>query len=89
MVLALAVAGAVEAEWWPVSSMRLFSEVRDDRAAGFEVFLVDADGDDERLVLASLGRGFRGAHHLVPRFASMTQPERDGVCAAWAEPGAR
>src|SRR5215210_7806901 len=84
IVAALLVAGAVEAEWWPVSSMRLFSEVRDDRAAGFEVFLVDADGDASRLDLASLGRGFRGAHHLLPRFSSMTQAERDEVCAAWA-----
>ena len=85
MVLALAVAGAVEAEWWPVSSMRLFSEVRDDRAAGFEVFLVDRDGTTRRLDVAALGREFRGAHHLLPRFGAMTQAERDEVCAAWAE----
>ena len=84
MVGTLLVAGVVEAEWWPVSSMRLFSQVRDDRGTAFEVFLVDADGTERRLDLASLGRGFRGAHHLLPRFASMTQAERDEVCTAWA-----
>ena len=84
MVATLLAAAVVEGEWWPVSSMRLFSEVRDDRGTAFEVFLVDADGTARRLDLASLGRGFRGAHHLLPRFASMTQPERDEVCAAWA-----
>ena len=84
MVLALAVAGAAEAEWWPVSSMRLFSEVRGDRAAGFEVLLVDAEGTARPLDVAALGRQFRGAHHLLPRFGSMTQAERDEVCVAWA-----
>ena len=84
MVLALATAGALEAEWWPVSSMRLFSQVRGERAAGYEVFLVDADGTARRLDVASLGREFRGALHLLPRFAEMTQAERDDVCEAWA-----
>ena len=84
IVGALLAVGAADAELWPMSSMRLFSQVRTDRAAGYEVFLVDADGAARRLDVASLGREFRGAHHLLPRFADMTQDERDEVCAAWA-----
>ena len=84
IVGALLAVGAADAELWPLSSMRLFSQVRTDRASGYEVFLVDADGSARRLDVASLGREFRGAHHLLPRFGEMTQAERDGVCAAWA-----
>ena len=84
LVAVLLAVGVVEAEPWPLSSMRLFSQVRTDRSSGFEVFL---DGD--RLDLGELGRGFRGAHHLLPRFASMTQAERDDVCAAWATAAGR
>jgi hypothetical protein len=87
LVAATLVVGVVEAEPWPLSSMRLFSQVRTDRSSGFEVFV-----DGERLHLADLGRAFRGAHHLLPRFDDMTQAERDDVCAAWAtaagQPGA-
>ena len=79
LVAVLLAVGVAEVEPWPLSSMRLFSQVRTDRSSGFEVFV-----DGERLHLASLGRGFRGAHHLLPRFDSLTQDERDDVCAAWA-----
>jgi hypothetical protein len=84
----LAVAAVAEAEWWPVSSMRLFSQVRTDTAVVWEVHLVGASGEDEVLDVSSLGRGFRGAHHLVPRLAAMPAAERDAVCAAWADAAA-
>ena len=80
MIAALLVVGVAEVEPWPLSSMRLFSQVRTDRSSGFEVFV-----DGQRLDLASLGRGFRGAHHLLPRFDDMSEAERDDVCAAWAD----
>jgi hypothetical protein len=80
LVAVLLLVGVAEAEPWPLSSMRLFSQVRTDRSSGFEVFV-----DGEQLHLAELGRGFRGAHHLLPRFDDMTDAERDDVCRAWAD----
>ena len=81
----LAIAAAFDAEWWPVSSMRLFSQVRSDSAVTWEVRLVGPRGTEDVLDVASLGRGFRGAHHLVPELAAMAPSERDAVCRAWAE----
>ena len=85
----LALAAALEAEWWPVSSMRLFSQVRSDSAITWEVRLVgptvDGGRAEEVLDVASLGRAFRGAHHLVPDLAGMPADQRDAVCHAWAE----
>lgn len=88
LVGALAVAAVFNAEWWPISSMRLFSHVRGDSAVTYEVHLVGADGADEVLDVASLGRSFRGAHHVVPRLADMPADERDAVCQAWARAAA-
>ena len=88
LVALLAVAAAVDAEWWPVSSMRLFSQVRSDSAVSWEVRLVGGSGTEEVLDVASLGRGYRGAHHLVPELAGMPAADRDAVCHAWAEAAA-
>jgi hypothetical protein len=75
----LLLAGAVEAEWWPVSSMRLFSEVRTGVSTGYEVFVAGA-----RVDVAELGRPYRGAHHLVPDMVAMAPGERDEICRAWS-----
>ena len=88
LVTLLALAAALDAEWWPVSSMRLFSQVRSDSAVSWEVRLVGPGGVEEGLDVASLGRGFRGAHHLVPELATMSDGDRDAVCRAWAEAAA-
>jgi hypothetical protein len=88
LVALIGVAAAADAEWWPVSSMRLFSEVRSGTAVAWEVRLVAADGTEELLDVASLGRAFRGAHHLVPTLPALPAAERDAICAAWAEAAA-
>jgi hypothetical protein len=88
LMTVLLLAAVVEAESWPVSSMRLFSQVRTDAAVSYEVHLVAADGADQLLVLPSLGRPFRGAHHVVPRLAGMGAAARDDVCRAWARAAA-
>jgi hypothetical protein len=88
LVALLGIAAVVDAEWWPVSSMRLFSQVRSDSAVSWEVRLVGPNGTEEILDVASLGRGFRGAHHLVPELAAMSAADRDAVCRAWAEAAA-
>jgi hypothetical protein len=88
LVALLAIAAAFDAEWWPVSSMRLFSQVRSDAAVTWEVRLVGPRGSEEVLDVAPLGRSYRGAHHLVPELAAMAPGERDAVCRAWAEAAA-
>lgn len=80
LIAGLCLAAATDSEWWPVSSMRLFSRVRGPTATAWEV---RAEPSGDHFDVAGLGRGFRGAHHLVPRMQSMEAGERDSICRAW------
>lgn len=44
MVAGLLVGAQLEVEWWPVTSFRLFSQVRTDRSTGLELVAIDARG---------------------------------------------
>jgi hypothetical protein len=88
LVGALALFVGTGAEWWPLSSFRLFSQARTSATTTWDVKLVDGAGAEHDLPFGRLPRGYRGVHHVAPRLAAMPAGERDGVCRAWADAAA-
>lgn len=85
VVLVLVIAVALDAEWWPVSSMRLFSGERTSSSTSWEVDLVDATGIEHRLDLADLGPSFAGLDYFARHLPTMRRDRLDGICQAWAD----
>jgi hypothetical protein len=71
-------------EAWPFTGFRLFSHVRSGTTAAWQVVAIES-GHEVPVNVASLGRGFRGVDWVLARFGSMSQHEREKVCAAWED----
>lgn len=80
--------GLLGAEAWPLTGWKLFSRVREDTQAGWQVMTVAGDGRERQLDFAGLGRGYRGAHHVAAGFPGLDLRERDSVCITWAKAAA-
>ena len=89
LVAAIALAVAVSGEWWPVSSMRLFSEERSPSISSWEVDLVDASGAEHRLDLGDLGPSFAGLSYFARHLPSLSTERLDEICRAWADEALR
>ena len=77
-----ALCGLLGIEAWPFSGFHLFSNVRTDSIAGWEVTTFDASG-----VERPVGFGDRSWLHVAAGMASLPEQERTAVCRAWV-PGA-
>jgi hypothetical protein len=77
-----AVCGLAGIEAWPFSGFRLFSHVRTDQVAGWEVMAVDRDGGERPVVV-----GDRSWLHVAAGMEDLPDDERLAVCRAWV-PGA-
>ena len=82
-LLALLGSAAVTgAEWWPVSSFRLFSTLRRETKVAWQVVTVDPSGGEHPARVGRLGRSYRGAGHLL------AAPDHDGrrrACRTWLD----
>ena len=74
-----ALCGLAGIEAWPFSGFRLFSHVRTDQVAGWEVTLVDGSGAERP---APLGAG--SWLHVAAGMERLPDAERLAVCRAWA-----
>lgn len=88
LMVVIAFAVARDAEWWPVSSMRLFSAPRTALVVSWDV-VAEAPGGERRIHFAELGRAYRGAHALLPTMRRDDQHERDARCQEWARAAVR
>ena len=77
-----AACGLAGIEAWPFSGFRLFSNVRTDEVAGWEVTAVDRAGDERPVSMAD-----RSWLHVAAGMERLPEAERLAVCRVWA-PGA-
>lgn len=76
---------ALGVEQWPLTGWRLFSNVRSGVTTGWHVVTVDDAHHETPVDFAALGRGFRGAAWRLADFPTMSGPQREAVCRAWAD----
>jgi len=85
-LLLFALTGLAHLELFPFSGFRLFSELRSDERVSWQIFAVDADGEESPIRLSELPVAYRNSTKLLPGFADRPAGERDAICDAWAGP---
>ena len=74
-----ALCGLAGIEAWPFSGFRLFSNLRTDRIAGWEVTVADHGDADEH----DVSFGERSWVHVAAGMAQLPDEQRMAVCRAW------
>lgn len=82
--LLFAVAAAADVNAWPLTGWRLFSTVRGPTLPGWEAVVVADDGGEAPVPFDRMGRGYRGALHVLQDFPRLPDDERQAVCRTWA-----
>jgi hypothetical protein len=72
-------------EPWPLTSFRLFSNVRIDHQRAWLATTVDAAGDEEPYPIGAEPDGFRGFPFVMAEFVSAGRDRRDELCRTWVE----
>jgi hypothetical protein len=85
LILAVLVPPLTAEEYWPFTTLKLFSFVRAPVQAGWELSVVSPDGKEKPFPWAELPATFAFRAHVLRRFPAMTPAERQAVCDAWAE----
>lgn len=86
ILIAAMIACAVFAwEPWPLTSFRLFSNVRIDEQSAWLATTVDADGDEESYPLGGEDHGFRGFPFTMSEFVAATRARQDELCRTWVD----
>jgi hypothetical protein len=86
ILIAAMIACAVFAwEPWPLTSFRLFSNVRIDEQSAWLATTVDATGDEEPYPLGGEDHGFRGFPFTMSEFASADPARQDELCRTWVD----
>jgi hypothetical protein len=86
ILIAAMIACAVFAwEPWPLTSFRLFSNVRIDEQSAWLATTVGATGDEEPYPLGGEDHGFRGFPFTMSEFASADRARQDELCRTWVE----
>jgi hypothetical protein len=80
---------ALGANWWPLTSWRLFSGVRGPTVAGWSIRTVGADGRESAFDPATAGRPFHMSARLADHWSEYSPTRRAAVCSAWAHAAAR
>ena len=82
VLLVLMIASALFVwEPWPLTSFRLFSQLRVDQQTAWVVKAVDTDGGEQDLPLAGELRGFE---FQIREFVVASPERRDELCRVWA-----
>jgi hypothetical protein len=84
LVALVLVCGVASVEAWPLSGLRLFSNLRSDERVSYQLRAVDLRGDETDLVFGHLPVAYRNTQNLLPDFDRKTAAEREEICDAWA-----
>ncbi len=84
---ALVLVAGLNAEIWPLSAFRLFSQLRTGESVTWEVATVTGDGHVTDVALPSASSEssarVRGAHHVLPRLGERPVPEQRRVLGSY------
>ena len=84
-----AMAAVADVNAWPLTGWRLFSTVRGPTLPGWEAVVVAGDGGESAVPFDRMGRGYRGALHVLQDFPRLPEDERQAVCRTWASAARR
>lgn len=84
-----AVVALADVNAWPLTGWRLFSTVRGPTLPGWEAVVVASDGRESPVPIVRMGRGFRGALHVLQDFPQLDERERQALCRTWASASQR
>jgi hypothetical protein len=70
-------------EPWPLTSFRLFSNLRVDHQAAWSATTIDAGGNEEQYPLGGEDHGFRGFPFTMSEFVSADRGRQDQLCRTW------
>ena len=79
----IALTVVANAEYWPLSSFRLFSRPRGPVEIRWQLVEVESDGTEAVVDFSDLGRTYRSGAHLLRTFPSASAADRADACAAW------
>lgn len=82
--IAFVVAAVADVNAWPLTGWRLFSTVRGPTLPGWDAVVVAADSRESPVPFERMGRGYRGALHVLQDFPGLPEDERQAVCRTWA-----
>ena len=85
LIVAVVVPPLTATEYWPFTTLKLFSFVRGPVQAGWELTVVRSDGEEAPFPWAELPATFAFRAHVLRRFPHMSAAERQAACDAWAE----
>lgn len=71
-------------EWWPLTSFRLFSEVRGPEQRGWEIVVVDRTGREHPVERTTAPGGYKGGQRAASLLPTMADAERERTLRAWA-----
>lgn len=83
LILAMCACAIFAWEPWPLTSFRLFSEVRIDAQSSWSATTVDAGGAEMPYPLGGEERGFRGFPFVMGEFVEAAQARQDELCRTW------
>lgn len=85
-LIALMIASAVFVwEPWPLTSFRLFSNVRIDHQTSWSATTIGPAGNEEPYPLGAEDRGFRGFPFTMGEFVTADTERQDELCRLWVE----
>lgn len=70
-------------EPWPLTSFRLFSQLRYDEQTAWQATAVTPGGEELDLPLSGAPRGLRGFGFVMAEFADADRKRRDELCRTW------
>lgn len=85
LLVVLVVCALAGIEAWPFTGWELFSRLRPERVAAFEVTVVDASGVERLMPFDRLPYAYRGSVQILGGLETLSAAEQRAVCAAWKQ----
>lgn len=76
---------ALNIESWPLTSFRLFSQIRGPEQLSWEITTVDNKGNELPVDWSSMPEEFKGWHATTSRLVLMDEQERESILRTWAQ----
>lgn len=85
LITAMAACAIFAWEPWPLTSFRLFSNLRIDEQSAWQATTIDAGGIEEPYPLGGEDHGFRGFPFTMSEFVSASTSRQDELCRIWVD----
>ena len=85
LLAAMVLCATFAVEPWPLTSFKLFSEVRTDERTAWRATTIDASGEEATYPLGALPLGFRGFGFTMSEFVAADSERQAELCRTWID----